>query len=93
MFQRNGRSGYVIKLLVQRIDKILLQRRASHILDITVISAQQLARLKGSGGREIVDKQIVDPFVEVSVHIPDWTHTPFEVGDECMLQRAHERRQ
>jgi len=24
-----------------------------------------------------MEKSVVDPFVHVSVHIPDWTHTPF----------------
>ena len=42
-----------------------------------VISAQQLPRPKDSEGREIIDKSILDPFIEVSIHIPDWTHSPF----------------
>lgn len=42
-----------------------------------IISAQQLPRPKDSSGREIIDKSILDPIVEVSIHIPDWTHSPF----------------
>lgn len=42
-----------------------------------IISAQQLPRLRDSTGREIIEKSIVDPFVEVSLHIPDWSHSPF----------------
>lgn len=42
-----------------------------------IISAQQLPRPKDSLGREIIDKSILDPFVEISIHIPDWTHSPF----------------
>ena len=42
-----------------------------------IISAQQLPRPKDSQGREIIDKSVIDPFVEVSIHIPDWTHSPF----------------
>lgn len=78
MFQRNGRAGYVLKPLALRSsDKQLLARRTKHFLNITIISAQQLPRPKDSQGREIIDKSIVDPFVEVSIHIPDWTHSPF----------------
>lgn len=42
-----------------------------------IISAQQLPRLKDSNGQELVEKSVVDPFVQVSLHIPDWTHSPF----------------
>lgn len=37
-----------------------------------VISAQQLPLLKDANGREIVDKSTLNPYVEVSVHLPDW---------------------
>jgi len=37
-----------------------------------VISAQQLPLLKDANGREIVDKPALNPYVEVSVHLPDW---------------------
>lgn len=81
MFQRNGRAGYVLKPLALRVvDKILLQRKTNHILDVTVISAQQLPRPRDSDGLEVDDKQIVDPYIEVSVHMPDWTHSPFAPG-------------
>jgi len=76
MFQRNGRSGYVLKPLALRSsDKELLCKRTRHVLDIKIISAQQLPRLKDASGREIVDKATIDPFVEVSIHVPDWTHS------------------
>ncbi|KAH7910331.1 PLC-like phosphodiesterase [Hygrophoropsis aurantiaca] len=78
MFQRNGRAGYVLKPEALRIaDKDQLARRTQHFLNVTVISAQQLPRPKDALGREIVDKSIVDPYVEVSIHIPDWTHSPY----------------
>jgi len=81
MFQRNGRSGYVLKPAALREraqsskDKDLLMKRTNHYFDVSIISAQQLPRPKDSSGREIVDssKPIVDPFVEVSLHVPDWT--------------------
>ena len=38
-----------------------------------VISAQQLPRPKDAMGHEITDKH-VDPYVEISVHTPDWSH-------------------
>lgn len=75
MFQRNGRAGYVLKPLALRThDKELLFRHTQHSLDIVVISAQQLPRPKDSLGHEIMDKSMVDPYVEVSIHVPDWPH-------------------
>ncbi|KAF9052313.1 PLC-like phosphodiesterase [Hymenopellis radicata] len=75
MFQRNGRSGYVLKPKALRTaSKESLAQRSAHYLDITIISAQQLPRPKDGSGREIVEKGTVDPYVEVSVHVPDWTH-------------------
>jgi phosphatidylinositol phospholipase C delta len=79
MFQRNGRSGYVLKPPALRErgphNKDLLAKHTNHHFDVSIISAQQLPRPKDSSGREIVDsnKPIIDPFVEVSVHVPDWT--------------------
>jgi phosphatidylinositol phospholipase C delta len=37
-----------------------------------VISAQQLPLPKDANGHEIVDKPALNPYVEVSVHFPDW---------------------
>lgn len=39
-----------------------------------VISAQQLPRPRDENGREIMDKSIIDPFVQVFVHVPDWVN-------------------
>ena len=39
---------------------------------LQVISAQQLPLPKDANGREIVDKSTLSPYVEVSVHFPDW---------------------
>ena len=78
MFQRNGRSGYVLKPAALRSGpgyKELLGRRTSHYLDLTVISAQQLPRPKDSSGREMVDRPVLHPYVEVTVHVPDWTYS------------------
>ncbi|KAF9531258.1 1-phosphatidylinositol-4,5-bisphosphate phosphodiesterase 1 [Crepidotus variabilis] len=79
MFQRNGRAGYVLKPEALRHPEKaeLLSKRTQHFFDITIISAQQLPRLRDAQGREIIHKSIVDPFVQVSLHIPDWTHSPF----------------
>ncbi|KLO18924.1 PLC-like phosphodiesterase [Schizopora paradoxa] len=79
MFQRNGRTGYVLKPLALRsaANKEELNKRTKHVLDITVISAQQLPRRKDSVGRDIVDNSAIDPYVEVSIHVPDWTRSPF----------------
>ncbi|KAF8480101.1 PLC-like phosphodiesterase [Russula ochroleuca] len=73
MFQRNGRCGYVLKPLALRSqDKSLFSKQTRHYLDITVISAQQLPLPKDANGREIIDKPALNPYVEVSVHLPDW---------------------
>lgn len=42
-----------------------------------IISAQQLPRLRNSLGQDLFDKSIIDPLVEVSLHIPDWSLSPF----------------
>ncbi|KAJ6531633.1 phosphatidylinositol-specific phospholipase C, partial [Mycena vulgaris] len=79
MFQRNGGSGYVLKLRALRLpdQKDLLARRTEHVFEVGIISAQQLPppkdgvgpdRGSGSGGAAAT----VDPFIEVFVHVPDW---------------------
>jgi phosphatidylinositol phospholipase C, delta len=55
---------------------LFVVRRSIYVVQI--ISAQQLPRAKDKDGREILTKHIVDPFVEVSLLIPDWTHSPFQ---------------
>ncbi|KAH9934113.1 PLC-like phosphodiesterase [Amylocystis lapponica] len=91
MFQRNGRAGYVLKPLALRaVDKHLLGQRTNHYLDITVISAQQLPRAKDSLGREVVDKSVLDPFVEISIHVPDWPPSPSSAsGSTSTSLQAH----
>lgn len=74
-------------------EKGILEKRTNHYLKVNVssiyyflsvadsfvqvISAQQLPLPKDSEGHEIIEKRIISPYVEVSIHIPDWTHTPF----------------
>ncbi|KAF9001131.1 PLC-like phosphodiesterase [Cyathus striatus] len=78
MFLRNNRVGYVLKpQALREPDSELLKKKTGHFFRVSIISAQQLPRLRDSTGQEIVEKSIVDPFVEVSLHIPDWTHSPF----------------
>lgn len=73
MFQRNGRSGFVLKPLALRIgSKDLLSKRTQHRFDVTIISAQQLPRPKNASGHEIMDKSVIDPYVQVTIHVPDW---------------------
>lgn len=73
MFQRNGRSGYVLKPDAIRLgQKELLAHRSSHSFDVTIISAQQLPRPKDASGHEVSEKTIVDPYVEVTLYVPDW---------------------
>ncbi|CAA7263434.1 unnamed protein product [Cyclocybe aegerita] len=73
MFQRNGRSGYVLKPMAIRLaQKDLLAKRTMYNLEATIISAQQLPLPRDASGREVADRAIVDPYVEVTVYIPDW---------------------
>jgi hypothetical protein len=41
-----------------------------------IISAQQIPRQRDSQGREIVGKATPDPYVEITVHVPDWPQSP-----------------
>ena len=73
MFQRNGRSGYVLKPPAIRLaQKDLLAKRTMLSFNATIISAQQLPRPKDASGHEVADKAILDPYVEVTLYIPDW---------------------
>lgn len=47
-------------------------RKTKHLLHIKVISAQQLPRPRDTQGHEIIDKNTVDPYVKVAIHIPIW---------------------
>ncbi|KAL1742013.1 PLC-like phosphodiesterase [Schizophyllum fasciatum] len=78
MFRRNGGAGYVLKPPALRPGgEELFGKRTKHYLDVTVISAQQLPRARDEDGHEIIGSSAADPFVEVSLHIPDWSHAPF----------------
>ncbi|KAF6757913.1 phosphoinositide-specific phospholipase C [Ephemerocybe angulata] len=73
MFQRNGRSGFVLKPLALRApSKDLLLKRTQHVLQATIISAQQLPRPKNALGHEIMSGGSVHPYVEVALYVPDW---------------------
>ncbi|KAG8999389.1 Phospholipase C [Tulasnella sp. JGI-2019a] len=74
MFQRNGACGLVLKPEALRVkDKQSLGTLTKHYLDVKIISAQQLPHPKDSEGRELNTKSIIDPFVEVTLHVPDWS--------------------
>lgn len=71
MFQRNGRSGFVLKPEAIRLaQKDLLAKRTDHVFRVKIISGQQLPRPKDVFGREI--GEVVDPYVEVTLFVPDW---------------------
>lgn len=91
MFQRNERTGYVLKPPPLRIgSKTHLMQRGEHVLNVTIISAQQLPRARDKEGREILHKHIIDPYVEVSLFIPDWTHSPFQhKSQDLHMQSPH----
>ncbi|KAK7042572.1 phosphoinositide phospholipase C [Favolaschia claudopus] len=73
MFQRNSGAGYVLKPRALRLpnQKDLLAKKTEHVLEVGIISAQQLPPPKDSAGLSAAVS--VDPFVEVSLHVPDWT--------------------
>lgn len=76
MFQRNGKSGYVLKPACLRWKdkktKDLITARKSYNLRIKVISGQQIPRPRDKDGREIVDRSTMDPYVQIAVYVPDW---------------------
>ncbi|KAG5650807.1 hypothetical protein H0H81_010974 [Sphagnurus paluster] len=78
MFQRNGRAGCVLKPEALRPGhEELLLKHSKHILEVTIISGYRLPRPRDSTGQEIVStKSVLDPLVQVSLHIPDWAHPP-----------------
>ncbi|KAJ7623411.1 1-phosphatidylinositol-4,5-bisphosphate phosphodiesterase 1 [Roridomyces roridus] len=83
MFMRNGHQGYVLKPFALRDPQLQqIQKHSQHFLDVVVISAQQLPRPKDNSGKEILDKFIVDPYIEVELHIPVWPHPPFLPQDK-----------
>lgn len=73
-YARNGRAGYILKPEALRVQNhpVLSYKPTKHKLVIRVISAQQLPRPKDAQGREIIDKNTVDPYVRVEVHSPTW---------------------
>ncbi|CAE6474034.1 unnamed protein product [Rhizoctonia solani] len=72
MFLRNRRAGYLLKPEVLRVkDKELLAKKVEYVLEITIISAQQIPRKRDENGREIIKDGLIDPLVEVSLHTPD----------------------
>ncbi|KAJ7206515.1 1-phosphatidylinositol-4,5-bisphosphate phosphodiesterase 1 [Mycena pura] len=72
MFQRNGGAGYVLKPRALRLagQKDLLAQRTEHVFEVRVISAQQLPPPKEKDG---TSTGTVDPYVEVTLYVPDWT--------------------
>jgi phosphatidylinositol phospholipase C delta len=73
-YARNGRAGYILKPEALRIQNhpALSYNPTKHKLVVRVISAQQLPRPKDAQGREIIDRDTVDPYVRVDVHLPTW---------------------
>ena len=81
MFERGGRSGYVLKPEILRKkgaerDKDSLTRTRRHRVELNILSAQQLpvrrsgsSSSKSSSSSEEEERKI-DPFVEVSVYVP-----------------------
>ncbi|KAJ7059156.1 phosphoinositide-specific phospholipase C [Mycena amicta] len=72
MFQRNGGTGYVLKPPALRLSshKELLSKTTEHVLELSIISAQQLSSPRDGPPDS---QRSVDPFVEVSLYIPDWS--------------------
>lgn len=89
MFQRNGRSGYVLKPPAVRLSqKDLLAKRTLHSFEVTIISAQQLPLPRDASGLKVLDKGIVDPYVEVTLYVPDWPVYPSGDGKDGKKTQA-----
>ncbi|KAG7451424.1 PLC-like phosphodiesterase [Guyanagaster necrorhizus] len=85
MFQRNGRCGYVLKPEALRPGgESLLERKIRYTFEVKIVSAQQLPLPKNSSGQEVVEKSVIDPYVEVSLYVPDWTHSSFDEWSEAL---------
>ncbi|KAJ7636012.1 PLC-like phosphodiesterase [Mycena polygramma] len=83
MFMRRGPQGYVLKPPTLRDPRFEeLRKHTKHFFDVTIISAQQLPRPKDSSGKEIVEKSVIDPYIEVELHIPAWSNSPFLPDDK-----------
>ncbi|KAJ3757853.1 PLC-like phosphodiesterase [Lentinula raphanica] len=77
MFQRNGGSGYLLKPSSLRMPhRGLLLKQTQHYLDLTIISAQHLPAPKDATGKDILTIPSVNPYVQVTVHIPEWPVPP-----------------
>jgi phosphatidylinositol phospholipase C, delta len=78
MYLRNGEAGFVLKpaalLDPEYPFNLRKYKPTKHILRVHVISAQQLPRPKDDQGHELVDKDTVDPYVKVALHIPIWAN-------------------
>ena len=76
MFLRNGGAGYLLKptalLDPTYPSDHTKHKHTKHTLRIRIISAQQLPRPKDHQGYEVIDSDTVDPYVNVSIHIPIW---------------------
>ncbi|KAJ3563071.1 hypothetical protein NP233_g9179 [Leucocoprinus birnbaumii] len=92
MFSRNGRCGYVLKPLALRKEgEGLLSVRKRCVLDITIISAQQLPRPRDHNtGQEIITSSVVDPYVEVTLHTPDFSSPPSPSSSSSNLNLLNE---
>lgn len=85
MFQRNGRSGYVLKPELLRAkrsdekDKEALARVEKYVLSVEILSAQQLPRPRKAISEDedavgaLHPHSVMNPFVEVTVHTPTVT--------------------
>lgn len=71
---RNGQSGYVLKprSLLEGNEEALF-RRKRYILNVKIISGQQIPRRKPRSlqTRNSVAKSVMDPYVQLVLHTPD----------------------
>ena len=56
---------------------------------VQVISAQQLPLPKDAHGREIIDKPALNPYVEISLHFPDWGLSSLSPASTSPLQVSY----
>lgn len=56
--------------------KGLLSKQTQHYLDLTIISAQHLPAPKDASGKDVSESSPVNPYVQVTIHVPDWPTPP-----------------
>ncbi|KAH8833716.1 PLC-like phosphodiesterase [Flagelloscypha sp. PMI_526] len=73
-FKRNGRAGYLLKPSPLRAETLEpLRKMHRYRFNCTVISGQHLPRPRNEDGKEDTSSSLMDPYVQITIHVPDWS--------------------